>query len=39
MSNAFALVLACRMSGQIDDKAWQAHLLDPLFRAWVAKRQ
>ena len=35
MTDAFSLILACYLSGQIDDAAWQAHLADPLLRLWI----
>lgn len=35
MSDDFRQISACYRSGQIDEKAWQAHLSDPLFRLWL----
>ena len=35
MAGDFNLILACRLSGQIDDAAWQEHLAEPLFALWL----
>lgn len=31
----YALLLACYRSGQIPEAAWQEHLKDEVFAAWV----
>lgn len=33
--SGFPAILACRLSGQIDDARWQLHLADPLFALWL----
>lgn len=35
---SYAALLACRLSGQIPDAAWQQHLADELFAAWLRKQ-
>lgn len=34
----FAALLACRLSGQIPDAAWDEHLTDELFCAWLRRK-
>jgi hypothetical protein len=38
-STRYDMILACRQTGQIDDKAWEAHLQDEHFAAWVKKQE
>ena len=35
MTDDYRAILACRDMGQIDEKVWQSHLSDPLFRLWL----
>ena len=35
MNEDYRLILACRLSGQIDEARWQQHLADPLFAIWL----
>jgi len=37
MNPRHELLLACYKSGQMTEAQWQAHLADPLFRAWVKR--
>jgi len=32
------LLYACYLSGQISEMQWTAHLADPEFAAWVARK-
>lgn len=35
MTGDYRMILACRLSGQIDDARWQKHLADPVFAEWL----
>ncbi|EPR09756.1 hypothetical protein M527_06410 [Sphingobium indicum IP26] len=35
MTDDYRLILACYLSGQIDDATWQQHLAEPLFALWL----
>lgn len=35
MTGDYRMILACRLSGQIDDARWQKHLADAAFAEWL----